>query len=252
MSSAEFEESLRKQTEVFSRISENISFKIPTIDISGLLADLDNWIPANLRNVAALDVVATIALDEGIPLSWVPRPEIVVLLVEAGGPEARFDILADRRDDILDDCEKALAAIEHEWAVQCRSAVSALRANLDGPAQSHASNIIDSIVLGLHGNNGRSHTRTQAQEDLDDLPLRIVAENLSLRPLFRAFTTWFPNTGIDPPNHFARHPTSHAVGYAGVFAPTSALVGAMLATSLAVQYCWDEPSADPAEWDASK
>ncbi|MDP9419521.1 MAG: hypothetical protein M3P53_05135 [Actinomycetota bacterium] len=249
--SAAFNESLRKQTEFLARIAEGITFKLPTIDIPGLLAALDRWLPVNLRDVVALDVVATVALDEGIPLSWVPRTEIVVLLIEADGPGARIGILTDRRDDILDDCEKVLAPIAHEWAVQCRSAIAAMRANLDGPAQSHASNIIDSIVLGLHGKNGREHAKTRAREDFDELPLQLAAENLSLRPLFRAFTTWFPDTGIDPPDYFARHATSHAVGHAGVFAPISALVAVMLATSLTVQYAVDEPSTDATDSDSS-
>lgn len=247
-SSAAFNESLRKQTEIFAQIAEGIAFKLPTIDVPGLLAALDRWIPVNLRDVDALDVVATIALDEGVPLSWVPRTAIVLLLIEADGPDVRAGILTDHRDDILDDCEKALALNEHEWAVQCRSAVAAMRAGFDGPAQSHASNIIDSIVLGLHGKSGREHAKHRAQEDFDDLPLQLAAENLSLRPLFRAFTTWYPNTGIDPPDYFARHATSHAVGHAGVFAPISALVAVMLATSLTVQYAPDDSgtaTADP-------
>jgi hypothetical protein len=247
--SASFNESLRKQTELFARIAEGVTFKLPSIDMPGLLAALDRWLPDNLRADVALDIVATVALDEGIPLSWVPRSEIVVLLIEADGPGERVRILTDRRDDILDDCEKALAPIAHEWAVQCRSAIAAMRASLDGPAQSHASNIIDSIVLGLHGKNGREHAKTQAREDFDELPLQLAAENLSLRPLFRAFTTWFPNTGIDPPDYFARHATSHAVGHAGVFAPISALVAVMLASSLTVQYAMDEPSTDTTDSD---
>jgi len=249
--STAFSETLREQTELFARIAESVTFKLPTIDVPGLLAALDRWLPVNLRDVVALDVVATVALDEGIPLSWVPRTEIVLELIEADGPSARIGILTDRRDDILDDCEEALVQIEHEWAVQCRSAVAAMRVDLDGPAQSHASNIIDSIVLGLHGKNGREHAKTHAREDFDELPLQLAAENLSLRPLFRAFTTWFPNTGIPPPDYFARHATSHAVGHAGVFVPVSALVAVMLATSLTVQYAPVEPSTDGADSDSS-
>lgn len=52
-------------------------------------------------------------------------------IVEADGPEARISILTDRRDDILDDCEKALAPVAHEWAVECLNAIAAMRANLE-------------------------------------------------------------------------------------------------------------------------
>ena len=126
--------------------------------------------------------------------------------------------------------------------MQCRSAIAAIDADLDGPAQSHASNIIYSIVLCLHRQEGRTHAKKKAQEEFDDLPLQLAAENLTLRPLFRAFTTWYPSTSIDPPNYFARHATSHAVGHDAVFAPTSALVAVMLATSLTVQYAPINPT----------
>lgn len=240
-----FHESLREQAELLARLRETVTFNLPQLDLRGLADALDRWIPSNLRGVSALGVVAAIALDEGLPLSWVPRSEIVVLIVEAGGSDARLDILKERCSDILDDCEEAVGEIDHEWAVECRNAIAAIRAGLDGPAQSHASNIIDSIVLRLHGDNGRAHTKGEAQKELDDLPLRLAAENLTLRPLFRAFTTWYPNTSVDPPNHFARHATSHAVGHAGVFAPISALVAVMLATSLTVQYANRDPEAGP-------
>jgi hypothetical protein len=210
-----FNESLRKQTDYLAHISKQVTFNLPSVDIEWLRGALERWLPINLREATALDIVATIALDEGLPLSWVPRAEIVVLLVEADSSDARIGILTARRADILDDCEQALDSIKHEWARECRNAIVAMRAELDGPAQSHASNIIDSIVLRLHGSDGRNHARQSAREDFDDVPLQLAAESLTLRPLFRAFTPWFPNSGIDPPEYFARHATSHAVGHGG-------------------------------------
>ena len=73
-------------------------------------------------------------------------------------------------------------------------------------------------------------------DNLDELPLQLAAENLTLRPLFRAFTAWWPESGESPPDFFARHATAHAVGHVGVFSPISALTAVMLATSLTVQY----------------
>jgi hypothetical protein len=80
--------------------------------------------------------------------------------------ERRIGILSAHRAEILDDCERALLPISYEWARECRNAITAMRADLDGPAQSHASNIIDSIVLRLHGSNGRNHVRQSALETL--------------------------------------------------------------------------------------
>ena len=231
-----FAEALRQQTDVLARITESVTFRLPEIDIPQWIEIFRRWIPGNLHNVQDLEVVATVTLDEGIPLSWIPREDIVVSLVEADGPNARLGILNERRDDILDDCEAGLTSINHEWSEQCRSAVLALRHSLDGPAQSHASNIIDSIILALHGKGGRDRAKERAQDDFDDVPLQLAAENLTLRPLFRAFVPWWPDSGTTPPAHFARHPTAHAVGHSGVFAPLSALIAVMLATSLTMQY----------------
>ena len=229
-----------QQVDLLRQLAESITVRLPEIDVARWLDEADRWIPVNLRSLQDLDVVATVALDEGIPLSWVPRAEIVVCLVKADGPQARLRILTERRDDILDDCEAALSSSSHEWAVQCRNAIEALRLGVDGPAQSHASNIIDSIVLALLGD--RSRAVELAQDDFADQPLRLAAENLTLRPLFRALIIWWPNSGTPPPDQFARHPTSHAVGQSGVFDPLYAVIAVMLATSLTVQY---EPSRRP-------
>lgn len=70
--------SLEQQTDRFGRITEGITFNLPAIDFSRWIETLDRWIPTNLRRVDNLDAVATIALDEGLPLAWVPRPEIVM------------------------------------------------------------------------------------------------------------------------------------------------------------------------------
>lgn len=118
-----------------------------------------------------------------------------------------------------------------------------------GPAQSHAANIVDSIVLAFHGKDGRTTTQKHAQLDFDDLPLRVIAENLALRPLLRALVTWWPAWGTPPPEHFARHATAHAVGQEGVFTPLNALIAVMLATSLTVQYQPQSADDDPDESD---
>ena len=229
-------EGFKQRSEALAQmISQRITSPFADIDLTSWL-DPDRWLPSNLCSIQDhdLDVVAAVALDEGIPLSWVPRAEIVVALIEADGPQERSGILTGRRDDIIDDCESVLAPISHEWAVQCHSAVVALRQGLHGPAQSHASNLVDSIVL--EALDRRDTATDLAQDDFVDLPLGFVAENLTLRPLVRAFVPWYPRSDTSPPPHFARHATSHAVGQTGVFDPLYALVGIMLATSLTVQF----------------
>jgi hypothetical protein len=215
---------------------------IQSIDWSRVIEEIDSWLPINLRDVDALDAIARVTLEEGIPLSWVPRADIVQALVDAPTPEDRARLLEDHHDEILDDCERALVEIGHEWAQQCAAAIGALRAGWVGPAQSHAAGIIDSIVLRLLGQDGRKRAKERAAADFDDLPLRIAAESLVLRPLYQALTTWWPSSGDPPPDRFARHSTAHAVGHPGVFARRHALIAVMLATSLTVQF-WNDPAS---------
>lgn len=215
-----------------------------TIDIARLLEGLDRWLPENLRELDDLDAVARIALDEGIPLSWIPRASIVQQLVAAANYEERLELLDAHRVDILADCDAALANVHHQWAQECRDATRALRVGLDGPAQSHAAGIIDSIVLCVLGpKNGRQLAKQRAVEEWDDIALRVAGENLALRPLYRALVTWFPGSGTPPPDYFARHPTAHAVGQPGLFQRRHALIAVMLAVSLTMQFSDDPASA---------
>ena len=224
---------LDQYSSVFRDISTQIHSVLAGIDIGLLFEQFDRHIPGNLHGVRDLNAVASLALDEGIPLCWVPRAEVVTALIEAEGSADRQQILTERREDILDDCESALSPIHHEWSIQCSQAIEALRKGQYGPAQSHASNIIDSLVIT---GPGRTTAVEHARDEFDDLPLYLIAENLVLRPLVRALARWFPDSGEPPPMHFARHVTSHGVGYTGVFDRLYALIGIMLATSLIVQY----------------
>ena len=112
------------------------------------------------------------------------------------------------------------------------------------PTLTRRPNIIDSVVLSQGSNGARKAAVRLAQRDIDDLPFRLTAETLTVRPLARALTRWQPNAGTPAPAHFSRHATSHAVGHPGVFRPEYALTAIMLATSLIVQFEAHLPSGD--------
>jgi len=229
-----------------SPLQEALSRVWRGLDWQQLRERLNLWIPLNLRDIPDLAAAAQLSLDEGLPLAWVPRGAIVDALLASGTPQERALILDERCTEILDDCEAVLVDIPHEWAKECLAAISALRAGFDGPAQSHAGNIIDSIVLRLLGKDGRDRAKARAGEPFDDVPLRLASESLTLRPLYRAFVPWWPDRSARPPDHFARHATAHAVGHPGLFHRRHALVAVMLATSLTVQFWDDDVDAGPA------
>lgn len=213
--------------------SEQISKLFASVDLSELLAPA--WLPDNIAD-ADLDAVAAISLDDGVPIAWVPRAEIVAELIAAGSREEREEILLARCMDVLDDCEAVLAEITHELAAQCRYAIDAARVDLYAPAQSHAAGIVESVTG--YGIGGRERAKARAAVAVDDLPLRFACEHFVIRPLLRCFIEWYPSQGRPIPDHFSRHATAHAVGKPDVFTPINSLVAVMLATSLTVQY-WE-------------
>ena len=225
---------LARHKEFVQNIADSVTFKLP--DFRHWAESLTRCLPENLRDMRDLGDIWKIALDEGIPFSWIPRPEIVTALTDAGSEQDRLEILSQRQSDVLEDCHKALAPLQSERATQCRAAVDALRIGSYGPAQSHASNIVDSIVLDLGGNDPRKSAVDLANKDINDFSFRVAAEMLTLRPVARAFVPWWPDSGDPPPRHFSRHATAHAVGQSGVFDPGYALIAVMLATSLVVQF----------------
>ena len=225
---------LARRTEFIQQFAGGVVFRLP--DYRHWAEALTKCLPDNLRSVRDMGDAWDIALAEGIPFSWVPRPEIATALIDADSPQERLRILSERQADVLEDCDKVLAPLSGERATQCRSAVDALRRGSYGPAQSHASNIVDSIVLDLEVDHPRRVAVDLANRDISDFSFRIAAEMLTLRPLDRAFVEWWPQSGASVPDHFSRHATAHAVGRSGVFDPQYALIAVMLAASLVAQF----------------
>lgn len=245
---ADFMKLTRRQAEQFTAISvkpDHFStftrqFKATLSDIKSdeLRSAFERQLPLNFRQNHDLDGIAKLTLEEGLPLATVPRPEILDELFSVSTSDDRIHILDVHAAEIMDDCEAALNDITHAWADECRLAVSAFRVGLTSPAQSHASNIIDSIICAVLGQKGRKLVTEFANKNYAELPIRLAVENLVIRPLFRSFTKWFPGSTDPTPDHFSRHTTAHAVGQPGVFSAHNALVAVMLATSMTVQF-WD-------------
>jgi hypothetical protein len=243
-------------TSAYKAFADSFRFSIPAIDPELLRRVLDEHrqvLPPNLHDlwenddIDLLEEVARITLEEGIPLAWVPRTDLVRKLTSAATPGERAELLAELTDEVLRDCDAIVLNAEDDWSRQCANAISAFRDGHDAPAQSHAANIIDSIVLAVGGGaKARNEAAQAAQTPYDDIPFRLFGQMLTVRPLDRVFTPWFATDGTPVPHHFARHATAHAVGQPGVFDKRHALVAVMLATSLTAQFrrTMDEPPSD--------
>lgn len=215
-------------------------------------------IPSNLKSFEDLDDLLILTSEEGIPVAWVPRAEVLQLLVAAHDTPTRRQILIDHRDDILDDCLTALedgkASLEHhtadvsamclELVGESDEAIRTLKAGFSRSAQSHAANIIESIAPYMayfpSQTWDRSATLELAEENIDgETSVILYMHCLALRPLIPAFESWYASSGKPPPDQFARHVTAHGVGHPEVFKEHYALIAVMLATSLTRQLCND-------------
>lgn len=196
--------------------------------------------PWNLHEVdlADMEAVAAMAMEDGIPVAWVPRGLLVEKLVATPPGNARFTLLVDHADEVLNDCEQILdrRGGKTQFAHQCREAIAVYRAGHRAAAQSHAANVVDSLVIDAFGRPGRATAKTLAAVPLPDTTLGQMSLNLALRPLVHAFVSWHVDQGASPPGKFSRHATAHAAGTQGVFSPAASLVSVMLATSLTIEF----------------
>ena len=210
---------------------------------------------------AVVDYVGAVrlALDEGIPLAWVPDQETVHLLlaVRGSGDGRRTQlhrILDDRRSIILDFCKAQLDQIANGSAVSAdgqqmvaiaRQSIEALRLGLTAPAQSAATALIDHLLWDafttVHGDYKHASTR-QRVEELSQLIDRMSVTFLSalrelatMMPVFTAWTPWRPGSNTPPPTTFSRHVTTHHIAASDQVSPVNALTAVMLAVSLLSQ-----------------
>ena len=183
--------------------------------------------PARLDD---LDAVAQIALDEGIPLKPDPAASIVERLMQAANYEERMDLLDAHRDDILADCDAALADVHHQWAQECRDAIRAVRVDLDGPAQSHAAGIIDSIVLcALGPKTGGSWPSSVLSRTGNTSPFG-GWRMLALRPPIGRWSCGF-QVRVRLLRTTSTSLTAHAIGRPGLSERSHALIAVTLAAS---------------------
>jgi hypothetical protein len=86
-------EALRSRVDLSAEAVKALQLGLPRLDFAKVLQAFGRWIPKNLRDVDDLEGVAKVTLDEGVPLSWVPRTEIVVELLNAATVDERLKIL---------------------------------------------------------------------------------------------------------------------------------------------------------------
>lgn len=178
-----------------------------------LRALAEKFLPPNWKDVRHPDfkTIEAILLDEGIPLAWVPNPDILQTLFDAPDAPARRRIIGRRWRRVVSDCEVVLNGVSHP-TLQRYLLGSILRRNFDKQP-------FRSVMTNKKGSD---------RFDLNDYRVKAA---FTLAPIWRAYAEYWENQGDPIPRVFGRHPSAHAVCRTQ-YSRVNAVIGLMLVTSL--------------------
>lgn len=180
--------------------------------------------------------LASMVNDEGIPVAWVPRWELLETLLGAPDATARSLLLVKHRDEILHDCEIALDDVSDPALMPFMSTVrellSASRYGLWKVTAISAVAITHSIVERLEWVSARQQVKKHHALQ-ESVTLAEVMERATRGPLVLFYDDWNPKSRRPRPTHLTRHVVSHRFGPEQV-AERNCVVAVMLLTSLMV------------------
>jgi hypothetical protein len=178
----------------------------------------------------------TIIEADGIPLTYVPRADIVSLVFNAASRGERINVLLAHSTEILEDCGDALAADVHSLVKDqvplVRQAAASYRSGYVAASQALSVVVCDTLV---RANIHSKHTSAKASAGGTELKQAIAADilrvELSVAPVVRFLTEWSPESGKPEPAELSRHVTIHHAN-GGQLREDNALIAVMLATGL--------------------
>lgn len=173
---------------------------------------------------------------EGIPAAWVPRREILRLLLAAGSPNERSELLIAHRDEILQDCLDWVDRLDDEFLAPqlpiARKVLAACKGGHWEVAAISAVAVVHAVVESLHWASDRQ--RVQKHHKLTmELPLSQLLEQSTRAPLVPFYDEWNPKSGKPRPAQLTRHVVSHQLAEDQVSA-RNCIVAVMLMCSLLV------------------
>jgi hypothetical protein len=224
--------------DAIKRIAEQLSADVGSAPVG--------YYPPNWWSVPQLDGDAATAImhDEGIPLAWVPRAEVVADLIAAPDAAVRDTILVARTPEIVVDCRQRLAEVRDAGLQHLDGliddALRALEQSNPTAAQALAANVFDTLLRDVlrrgrlfAGSTGRfkyQHVTGGITPVSDETLIGVYRASCVLTPVLKALAEF--NFEADPvPGRFTRHATAHRAGMTQ-YTPANAVIAIMLATSL--------------------
>ena len=159
-----------------------------------------------------LDKVEKVVIEDGIPLVWIPRPELVELILQAPDKAARFRILAEHKKGIVEDCLACMALVtDPMFSGQVPLGIKAIEAFSSGrfeAAQALSTVVAESAIRKLTSESYRKISE-YARESFFDEPISHLRMSAALAPVGVFYTPYFESDGKPPPEQLSRHMTVH-------------------------------------------
>jgi hypothetical protein len=220
--------------ETLSSITSSFADLYAGIDFEGIRRRM--LLPSNLptRYEALLPEMKRLLEEEGIPLAWVPRQEIVEALLAATSADERTAILLQHADEILEDCDELVADMDAESLAGvlpiAREVIEGYQAGKRKIAAVAAVTVTNTVVeqnrWATNERSARKHYALSTEVDIREFTL--IA---TLAALIVFYREWHPQAPTSMPDSLARHVVSHNLRDEHL-SERNCLVAVMLMTSL--------------------
>lgn len=207
--------------EALEGIQETIN-KILSPEVFAAYRNLGKFLPENLAEVdedVTLKQVLALVREDGIPLYFVPRSNIVRDLVYSDSASRRRDVLVECKELIFEDCRGVLNRISSEYALEKKffilAGLNALENGHVEAAQALFTNTLDTVHQNFWGLNRQSRAAISNHAEGDELPQLIKNMNFLdvfvFAPIWNSHMKFFGHAGEEPPAEYSRHASVHGV-----------------------------------------
>ena len=183
---------------------------------------------------ADIDKIISIIQNDGLPLVWVPRAQIVTEVLAASGPAARVRVLIDHANEVVEDCDIVLGAVTHSSLAGqvplAKRAVDAFSSGHHEAAQALAVVVTETAVARAISDKYKK-VKSQVLFDPNLVPYTELRLRAALAPIDPFYTAWYATSGAPAPQALSRHVTVHQADH-NHFTHGNAAVAIMLATSV--------------------
>lgn len=218
-----------------------MSWMFPEIDMWALAPDFSDYLeglrrhrPPNWPTGIDLDRMAEVVQDDGLPLVWVPRREVVQQVLDADDRDARVAVLLAHVPELVEDCREVLTGVDHEMLVgQALLAGRAVDALADGNHQAAQALAVVVTETAVARSLSDKYAKVKQQVFFDP-ELAVYTElrqRAALAPIHRFYTEWHPKSPDPAPEAVSRHVSVHHA-HPNHYTEANGLVAVLLACSV--------------------